>query len=378
VPSPDEVKGLQHQPVDESQPQRVIPIRALLGSDTGATKVFLFFRSAGQEDFLSTQLKRTQGAEFAGVIPGEAVVGRALQYYLEARDSRGRAMVGSGSALNPYIVSISANAAPPGNVPEVDVEDPLLAERLRKQHLDDDKKKSKLHRFFFFIMPGFGFGYEPAGNVTEVAWQLQPGTPGKYVRQNVGAGGVAIAPFHLALEIGGMVTKNFSISAMARFQLVTGANAETQDFLNAQFPATGKATGAISGFLRFRYRFLDGIFHPYVALTIGGGQIRHSLDVTIAGGDALVDRGTAEDFNTPGGASITNPALRQAVCPAMGSCIDSISLGYFFIGGGGGVWVDVWKYIGVIFDINLLGAIGTGEGQSGMNIDLNIGVGAHF
>src|SRR5262249_55979100 len=58
-PSPAEVKGLQHNPVDEARPNKSIVVKALLGSDSGATRLFLFFRSSGQEDYLSLQMKHT-------------------------------------------------------------------------------------------------------------------------------------------------------------------------------------------------------------------------------------------------------------------------------------------------------------------------------
>jgi len=137
----EEVKGLQHTPVDESRPNAPIPVRAKLGSDVGATRVFLFFRGSGQEDFLSVPMKNTGGAEWVGVIPGDAVTGKSIQYYLEARDARGRAVVNAGSGPSPFVVVISDTAAAPSNVPEVDVEDPLMKERLAKKRKDEETSR---------------------------------------------------------------------------------------------------------------------------------------------------------------------------------------------------------------------------------------------
>ena len=58
-------------------------------------------------------MKNTSGAEWVGVIPPEAVTGKSLQYYLEARDARGRAVANSGSGPSPYVIVISDTAAPP-------------------------------------------------------------------------------------------------------------------------------------------------------------------------------------------------------------------------------------------------------------------------
>src|SRR5207253_2366835 len=173
-PSADEVKGLQHNPVDESRPNQPILVKALLGNDVGASKLFLFFRGSGQEDYVSLAMKHTKGAEYIAQIPGEATSGRALQYYLEARDQRGRPVIGSGSAPNPYIITISESAPPGETMPEIAVEeDEQLKARLRRQREEEERKSGKFHRLFIFLMPGIGLGYEPGGNHTEVAWQLQ-------------------------------------------------------------------------------------------------------------------------------------------------------------------------------------------------------------
>jgi hypothetical protein len=378
----EEVHGLVHTPVDESRPNSPIPVRAKLGSDVGATRVFLFFRGSGQEDFLSVPMKNTGGAEWVGVIPAEAVTGKSLQYYLEARDARGRAVVNAGSGPNPFVVVISETAAPPSNVPEVDVEDPLMKERLAKKRKEEEHKSTRDH-VFIFVMPGFGFGVEPAGNHTEVAWQFQTQGPhmGNYIQQPVGATGIAVAPFHLAVELGYLITPKISLSVVGRFQLVTGANAETVRVTGMEQGATTKAFGAVAVLARARYRFLEGRFHPYIQVNVGGGEIRHVLDISSAegdpsaGGHALVDNFSAQQWNM---GNITDPSMLQEVCRNHKNCSDTISLGYFLIGGGGGIWYDFASHFAFILDVNLLGAVGTGDRQSGFNIDVQAGLGAHF
>jgi hypothetical protein len=382
TPPPSGVKGLQHVPVDESRPNTPIVVRAQLGSDIPASKLFVFFRVAGQGDFISAPMKNTKADEWVGVIPADAVQGKSLQYYLEARDARGRAVANAGNAPEPFIVALNDNAPPPTNVPEVDVEDPLLKERLAKQRRAEEKKSTRDH-VFIFVEPGFGFGVEGAGNHTEVAWQFQTMGPHaqSYVPQPVGTTGVVIAPFHLAAELGYLFNNHWAVSVLGRFQLVTGANAQTVG-ANVQAPTT-KAFGAIAFLARARYRFLDGRFHPYVHVDIGGGDIRHMLDITSAESDAhpLVDAYTANSYNA-GNKSVT----LQSVCPPKTNpaaanpptCTDTIALGYFLLGGGAGIWYDVASHFAVILDLNLLGAVGTGDHQSGLNIDVQAGVGVHF
>jgi hypothetical protein len=374
-PEPSTVKGLVHNAVDEARPNSPIAIRAQLGSDLGATRLFLFFRVAGQGDFISVPMKNEKGADWVGVIPADAVQGKSLQYYLEARDARGRAVANAGNAPEPFIVSLNDKAPPPSNVPEVDVEDPLMRDKLAKQRRADEKKSTRDH-VFVFVMPGFGFGVESAGNHTEVAWQFQTTGPNanKYIQQPVGATGIAVAPFHLAVELGYIINTHWTVSAFGRFQLVTGANAQTVAGAGVQ-GATTKAFGAAAVLARARYRFLDGKFHPYIHVDIGGGDIRHELDISSAESDQhpLVDKYTATTFN---GGNTMVPI--QQVCADHKSCTDSIALGYFLLGGGAGVWYDIASHFAVILDVNLLGAVGTGDHQSGFNIDVQAGIGAHF
>ncbi len=139
---------------------------------------------------------------------------------------------------------------------------------------------------------------------------------------------------------------------------------------------TTKAGGAVAGFLRARYRFLDGKFHPYITASIGGGEIRDQLNLAVAEskGGFLVDATTAAVYNAKG-----VPSAIQVVCKPGAKCYDSLKMGDFILGGGGGIWYDVQKYVALILDVNVLGGIKAGSGgQSGLNIDVQLGVGVHF
>ncbi len=352
-----EPKGLMHTPIDESRPGEEITMRALVGPGLNPKSILILYRLAGQDGFTITQMKHGDGSEWVGTIPPDEVHGKALQYYLDARDGRGKSIASSGSAVEPYIVRLEGA--------------PLIAAGVAP--VKETKPKRSYDRLFLFLMPGFGVGYAPASAHTEVAWQLGP--QGLYRQLPVGKGGAVIAPFHLSLEVGWMFTKNFSLSALGRFQVATGANAET----DSSFPASQRSTkaiGAAAGLLRARFRFLNGKFHPYVHIDIGGGEIRQMLDVSSAmdpKSPPLVDRYSGESLNL--GNTMITP---QRVCPASGNCIDSIAIGTFLIGGGAGLWWDVAKHFALIFDVNLLGAIGTGNDSSGMNVDIQLGVGTHF
>ena len=363
-----EPKGLQHSPVDEARTGEPLLIKAQLGEGSGASRMFLFYRASGQSDFTSVTMKNNGSGEWSASIPGDAIEDRPLQYYIEARDKKGRAVSNAGSAPSPYIVTISETA--PG------------ARIVHREDKQPGKKSSSdgpaYHRLFVNVMPGFGFGVHPSGNVTEVAFGHTNGSA-SYQHAAVRDTGGAISPFHIAVELGGNITRHFSLSALGRFQVVTGANAQTiypDTGANITGP-TSKAGGAVAGFLRARYRFLDGKLHPYVHIDFGGGEIRNALNLSSNDpkSEDYVDESTAIAYN----ADPNSKKVRQLVCADKANCYDTIKLGYLFVGGGAGISYDVWKYIAVMFDLNLLGAIGVGNnGQNAMQVDFQLGVGAHF
>ncbi len=376
---PNDAKGLQHVPADEARPGEPLLIKAQLGSDAGATKMFVLYRASGQSDYTTLPMKSGGGGEWSASIPGDVIEDRPLQYYVEARDKKGRVVLNSGSAPSPFIVTISEVA--PG------------ARIVRRDQPKSSKAQdpNHYHRMFLNVMPGFGFGVHPAGHTTEVAYQkycvtsCDGATPTvatvtKYRPAAVDHGGAVVSPFHIAVELGGNITRNFSLSLMGRFQVVTGANAQTLE------PSTGapanqpttRSAGAVAGFVRAKYRFplLHNRLHPYLHVDVGGGEIRDALDMSGAQkpNAPLVDFTTADAYNRD-----ANSKLLQLVCADPTNCYDTLRLGYVFVGGGAGISYDVWKYIAVMLDVNLLGAIRIGDnGQSGFHADFQLGVGAHF
>jgi hypothetical protein len=240
----------------------------------------------------------------------------------------------------------------------------------------------KQGRLFFFLMPGFGVGWLPAGTHTEIAWQYQggpTGTPGDVYRSAVvSGGGAGFAPFHLALELGGRIWRGLSVSGVLRLQLYNNANAETQRTATTVV-GSSKPYGAIAGLARFRYSFSESRVHPFVHVDIGGGWIRHDLDVSGAQSSdpdhPLVDYPTAFFYNA--GARTMAP---QLVCPSTPGavCRDTVALGNVLLGTGGGLWIDLGHHLAFMGDVTMLGALGTGGGQSGLNFDFQLGVGAHF
>lgn len=108
-------------------------------------KVFAFYRGMGKAEFSSVEMKR-RGPEKVGRIPAQDVQGKALQYYIEARDKAGALVKSSGSQSDPNIVMIDAEAAPhlvvPINRPAPDLEPgadvPLEGEMAPQRNIDEE------------------------------------------------------------------------------------------------------------------------------------------------------------------------------------------------------------------------------------------------
>ena len=77
-----------------------------------ASRLFLFYRGGGQEDYVSVPMNVGGKGDWVGTIPGDAVQGKAIQYYIEARDPAGTVVKNSGrTALSLPKVTIRADGA---------------------------------------------------------------------------------------------------------------------------------------------------------------------------------------------------------------------------------------------------------------------------
>jgi tetratricopeptide (TPR) repeat protein len=97
-----------HTPVDAAPPDTPLDVRVASPVMKGV-KVFLNYRSPGEENFKSVVMKR-RGPEKVGRIPADAMQGKAVQYYIEAKDPAGTVVKASGSAVSPNVVMIDPAA----------------------------------------------------------------------------------------------------------------------------------------------------------------------------------------------------------------------------------------------------------------------------
>jgi hypothetical protein len=99
-----------HTVVDAAPPDSPLDVRVSTPVMKGV-KVYLNYRGAGEESFTTVIMKR-RGPEKIGRIPAEAMRGKSIQYYIEAKDPTGAVVKSAGSAADPNIVMIDPSAAP--------------------------------------------------------------------------------------------------------------------------------------------------------------------------------------------------------------------------------------------------------------------------
>ncbi len=378
VDSGDGSGGLRHTPIDEGRAGSDVPIKAHLGVGFGPARLFLLYRAGGQEEYVSVPMVREPRGAWSATIPGIAMTGRAIHYYIEARDAKGKALVAAGSAASPNIISVV------GGTPEkgADDENPLGKPTDKRSPPGAGRGFGRL---FLRVMGGSGAGIIPAHNHTEVAYQFQTESS-TFVPQPIGATGFAIAPLHLTFELGVAATEQIGLSLLGRIgaTLVNNADSSANPPLGG---GTTKADADWAGLLRFTYRFGQGRIHPLAHAGLGLGVVRHVLDIRNAQSPEhpLADSTTAQAY--PKGTPNPNSPVNE-VCPDHNKCVDTVAMGALLVSAGGGLFIDLAQFhnggFGLFIDLDTIFALPVGidviiqDAQFGVNFDLNLGLGVHF
>lgn len=97
----------------EAPPGIELPFRCAVRRGVRASKVTVRYRAGGSEAWSSLPLERTRAGWYLGSIPGGAVTGKTLQYYVEAES---RPALASGSDASPNLLMIRVGAKPVDSV----------------------------------------------------------------------------------------------------------------------------------------------------------------------------------------------------------------------------------------------------------------------
>ncbi|MEK6607623.1 MAG: hypothetical protein AABZ30_08185 [Myxococcota bacterium] len=325
-PSLPSIRGLVHTPIDDARAGFPIVVRAEVGEDVGAKKIVLYYRRAGRENFEpEAMIKR--GTSWVAQIPGDAVRGRALHYYLEAVDVRSRPVAQNGSAASPNIISLSGGAATVGRAVRRRAEPPPESA--------EDAREDRRWTLGFSVGTGggvIGFGSKSQHVGAEIEEDDDEGNFCLFDDDNCEAveinTGVAVSPLHVGFEIAHQVADLWHVGVLARVQLVSGAQYKQHD------------AKSFFGELRVKRYLSNDPLRFFVSGGVGGGQVRHMVNLgpdaddrrdTIASGKFALGAGGGINYDFNPGLALVLEANALALMPDDPSVHADVNLGTQFM-----------------------------------------------
>ncbi len=258
------VAGVQHEIVDSASGGMDRRLEAYVGADVGAAKVAIMYRPQGAADFAEAKMSKKGDCAWYGAIPGEALRGELLHYYIAAFNGAGKMIAGKGSSSSPNIIEISGAAAGGGGgSSDGDDENPFGPKGPKGGGGGDGGSigggitigPNKPSKVFFNIAVGSGAAFvtgktEQKNNDVECCF--------------------APALLHVFPELGYYISEKTSIGVAFRLGFPIGAN------------IAGHATAAPAGLIRLRQSLGQGQTGLHVSGSIGGGIIRNTIKLTEA------------------------------------------------------------------------------------------------
>jgi Tfp pilus assembly protein PilF len=237
------VRNLDHSPVAGAEPGVPARLEVLVAGRFGDVQVILRFRNPADEQFRALRMKRVGICKYEGAIPGDAVGGDAVHYYLEVQNRRERTVARSGSNRRPHVIAVNAP------------DDPGPAAIVRA----DRPSAAAARALFISFAAGSGAGYvNGKTEQTEVAIKCC----------------LAADVVHIAPEIGIYLNPRTSLSAAARVGFPVLAN------------RSGHSKIAAAGLLRLRYGLMPGPNGLHLSGLLGVGLMRHTIKLTDVTDDA--------------------------------------------------------------------------------------------
>jgi hypothetical protein len=331
-------RRIAHSPVTTAPSDSTISIKASIEPGLGPTdKLILAYRPEGASDFLARDMEPNGEGTYVARIPEPATRGAIVSYYLEARSRSGQALVSSGTATEPYVITLAEGSAITTG------EDPTSI--LGHGHggdLEESAGSSSDHRYWL----SFGFG-------SGIGWAR--GTPEVNPTDARGAkitvpGGIAPARLmHLVPEVGFFLSPNLLLSLQGRIQIVTSASEvhdvscpDNKDPKNIGVCPPAKWALAFLGKASWLLRPWNHL-RPILSLSAGGGEIRHLVTVNQLH-DCGVDR--------------------------VSDCHDTLVGGLVLLGPGAALTYDFSKGVSAVVGANML----VGIPNPTVNLDINIGM----
>jgi hypothetical protein len=94
-----------HDLIDNAYDARDLPVMAVTTDDIRVQQVQLYYRVAGTSTYLFLPMGETANHAYTAVIPASAVTPLGVEYYIQARDSKGT-LTSVGSAAKPQFIVV--------------------------------------------------------------------------------------------------------------------------------------------------------------------------------------------------------------------------------------------------------------------------------
>ena len=97
---------------DEVQSGKDLFVHCAAGPNVKAKEIAIYYRPSGVAHYNSLLMEHSKKGWYTTVIPAGRVMGKSLQYYVEARDSRDSVAGTNGKAQSPNILTLRAQGGP--------------------------------------------------------------------------------------------------------------------------------------------------------------------------------------------------------------------------------------------------------------------------
>jgi len=251
------VTGVQHTILDTGKTNVSAPIEAFVGGDVTAAKVSVLYRPEGATEFIESRLTKQGDCKYTGSIPGSAMKGTVLHYYVAAYDANNKVIAGKGSSGSPNIIELSA-----GTGPKPDGEDPINGKKPPGGGTGSGGAVTgggvvapQGDKMYVGVVGGTGFGY--VTGKTEFNNTVENCCIGNSL--------IVITP-----ELGYYVNPQLSIGLAVRLGVPVGANID------------GHSTLAPGGMVRARYALAASGEGVRVLGQLGAGILRNTIKLNNA------------------------------------------------------------------------------------------------
>ncbi|HEY0706665.1 MAG TPA: hypothetical protein VGG33_07710 [Polyangia bacterium] len=258
--------------VFEAPPEDNVVLHCVLQPEIEAKKIQLFYRAPGAVSWSSTTTSRSALGWIKAVIPGsalgEAMIGKSLQWYLDARNAEGKQVARAGRDDSPNLLLVSEDApslrggvwagmqsARRGGGEAMGTDEDPLAELVRER--EAERAAAKIHRrkrgLFLSLGAGTGYGWHPTERLEF------------YQSAEIAAGWIPSGRFFLAPAVAYQVADHWAVGIEGRLQLIA------QQGSGDSMPGS-PARGAVLVMGRLQYFIGAGNLQGTASLLAGAGD----------------------------------------------------------------------------------------------------------